>query len=358
MTVTSAAVAPRPIRDRPVTEPVVHIRGLTKRFRLARTWRESLFSPRGGSWVTVVDDVHLDVRRGEFFGLLGPNGAGKTTLFKILSTLVLPDEGSATVEGLDIVRNASRIRDVLAPVIPEERSVNWRLSARENLVMYAALHGLRGTSLHRRVDELLAAVELDDSGHKMVGRFSSGMKQRLLLARTLLGQPSVLLLDEPTRSLDPISARRFRSFLREEIAARQGCTVLLATHNAEEALELCDRVGVLNRGRLLAEGTTESLARRTGDPRYRLVTRTPIPAALDRVLTAARATTLEMSAPDPDGWITLITTVPGGKEEVSRLIADLGAASVPVAGFERVPQTLADLIETIVKGEGGDGGAL
>jgi ABC-2 type transport system ATP-binding protein len=358
MSTTTAAAEPRAIRGAQGTEPVVRIHGLTKRFRTARSWRDSLAAPRGGSWVTVVDDVHLEVRRREFFGLLGPNGAGKTTLFKMLSTLVLPDEGSATVEGLDIVRDASRIRDVLAPVIPEERSLNWRLSATENLVMYAALHGLRGAALRGRVDELLAAVELEDSGHKMVGRFSSGMKQRLLLARTLLGRPAVLLLDEPTRSLDPISARRFRSFLREEVAERQGCTVLLATHNAEEALELCDRVGVLNRGRLLAEGTAESLARRSGDPRYRLVTRTPISPAVDRVLAAARATTLERSEPDPDGWVTLTTAVPGGNDEVSRLIADLGAAGVPVAGFERVPHTLADLIETIVEGEGGDGGAL
>jgi len=350
---SAARVPPVPVATG--REVVVSIRGLTKRFPVARTWAESIRAPGRREWVTVVDNVDLDVVRGEFFGLLGPNGAGKTTLFKMLSTLVLPDSGAATVEGLDIERDAKRIRTVLVPVVPEERSVNWRLSARENLAVYAALHGFRGRALWDRVDQLLAVVELDDAGHKMVGRFSSGMRQRLLLARTLLGKPKVLLLDEPTRSLDPVSARRFRQFLREEIAGKQGCTVLLATHNAEEALELCDRVGVLHRGRLLAVGQAEDLSRRLGDPRYRLLTRRPVPPAVERLFRQDDGAGPRTSPPDPDGWVTVEFAIPGGNAEVAATVARLAAAGAEIARFERVSFALADLIEGIVESDGRDG---
>src|SRR5690606_25256479 len=131
-------------------------------------------------------------------------------------------------------------------------------------------HGLRGREAEARVGELLRVVALADTGEKMVGSFSSGMKQRLLIARALLSRPRILLLDEPTRSLDPLSARDFRAFLREEIAGQQGCSVILATHSAEEALNLCDRLAVLRKGELLAIGPAEELARRYGEERYRL----------------------------------------------------------------------------------------
>src|SRR5690606_12283158 len=191
-----------------------------------RTWRQMLRQPFGRSErATVVDNVSFEVQKGEFFGLLGANGAGKTTLFRILAARLLPDTGTATVAGTDVVKDPARTRALLTPVVTDERSLHWRLSARENLELFAALFGLRGAAADARIDQLLASVELDDAGDKMVGTFSSGMKQRLLIARALLGQPRVLLLDEPTRSLDPISARRFRRFLREEITGRQGCTV-------------------------------------------------------------------------------------------------------------------------------------
>jgi ABC-2 type transport system ATP-binding protein len=144
----------------------------------------------------------------EFFGLLGENGAGKTTLFKILATLVIPDAGTATVTGFDILQSPNRVREVLAPVIADERSLHWRLSARENMRLFASLHGLRGAEASRRIDELLTLVNLVEAADRLVNGFSSGMKQRLLVARALLAQPA-FCLDEPTRSLGPISARSF-----------------------------------------------------------------------------------------------------------------------------------------------------
>ncbi|MEO7967052.1 MAG: ABC transporter ATP-binding protein, partial [Gemmatimonadaceae bacterium] len=198
---------------------------LTKRFPARRGWMEAIFHPFTSTYVTSVQDVSFHVNRGEFFGLLGPNGAGKTTLLKMLATLITPDEGSAEVEGIDVEENPSATRRLVAPVIANERSLYWRLSARENLELFAHLWNVPREQLAARVDDVLRIVDLTSTGSKMVGQFSSGMMQRLLIARALLAEPRVLLLDEPTRSLDPISAREFRRFLREELAVRRQCAV-------------------------------------------------------------------------------------------------------------------------------------
>lgn len=328
---------------------MVHVAGLSKRFPVRRTWGQMLRAPRRREHQQSLLEVSLDVRAGEFFGLLGPNGAGKTTLFKTLATLVIPDAGSATVGGYDVVRQPERARRLLTPVLANERSLYWRLSARENLRLYAALQGLSRTAAAERIEELLALVELADVGQKIVAAFSSGMMQRLLIARALLSRPRVLLLDEPTRSLDPISARSFRRFLREEIAGRQQCTVLLATHSAEEALELCDRVGILNRGRLLAVGTTAELAREFGDERYVLVTTEPRHAALTALHEQRRLRVLSAAPDEDDGWWRVELELTGGLDAAARTLDALGAAGVRVARFERVPLPLADLIERVVQ---------
>src|SRR5262245_8535234 len=226
----------------PAPAPVVRVAGLTKAFTKRRGLREMLRSPRARERATAVESVSCEIAPGEFFGLLGPNGAGKTTLFKMLATVLLPDAGTATIDGHDVVRDSAAVRRVLTPAVGDERSLQWRLSARENLELFAALLEVPRREQRSRIDGLLAEVGLADTGAKLVGAFSSGMRQRLLIARALLARPKVLLLDEPTRSLDPISARAFRTFLRDEIAGRRNCAVLLATHNAEEAFDLCDRV--------------------------------------------------------------------------------------------------------------------
>src|SRR5690606_27038464 len=151
------------------------------------------------------------------------------------ATLVTPDHGTVRVEGLDVVRDAAAVRRALVPVVADERSLRWRLNAYENLRLYAVLYRVPAARLRSRIQEVLEVVGLEATGHKMVGQFSSGMRQRLLVARALLSSPRVLLLDEPTRGLDPLSARALRAFLKDDLCRRQGRTVLLATHNAEEA---------------------------------------------------------------------------------------------------------------------------
>lgn len=328
---------------------IVRCEGLTKRFAQRRTWAESLRSVGAAPRVTVVSDVSFDVAPGEIFGLLGQNGAGKTTLFRMLATLLVPDAGSASVDGHDIAEAPDAVRATIAPVLANERSLYWRLSALENLRLYAVLQGLTGRARDAECRRVLAAVGLEDTGAKMVGSFSSGMRQRLLIARALLGRPRVLLLDEPTRSLDPISARDFRRFLRQGIVEAEGCTVLLATHDADDVWELCDRVAVLERGRLLAVDRAESLRHRAGAARQDLV----VPAADEsrsRELVQARGMQWLGAIDDEPGWRRLSISGAEHADTAAALLAALHDAQVPVAGLApRVP-ALADIIERIVQG--------
>lgn len=330
--------------------PLIRVEGLVKSFPIRRPWVATLRHPLQRSRIEVLRGVSLEVRRGEFFGLLGPNGAGKTTLFKILATLILPEAGIVEVAGIDALQRPDAVRDLLTPVIADERSLNWRLTGTDNLLLYAALYEVPTSKRRSTAQRLLETVGLTEAGHRMVGTYSSGMKQRLLIARALLSRPSVLLLDEPTRSLDPVSARDFRRFLREEVAGRQGCTVMLATHDADEALELCDRLAVLHRGRLVAQGTARELAGIAGELRYR-VTVPEEKATTALALLAGLGYTGFASVPEAsvDGWACLEGDLPGGMVATAEVMRQLGAAEMPVAEFARVSMPLADLIERLVE---------
>ena len=342
---TSVASAGVTLSSSTASSTAVSLRGLSKSFAKRRGWRELIRRPFHSEVVPALREVTCDIRSGEFFGLLGANGAGKTTLFKMLATLVTPDEGTAIICGHDVRRDPDRVRRVLAPVIADERSLNWRISARENMRLYAALNGLRGAHASERVDELLRLVELTDAVDRQVAGFSSGMKQRLLVARTLLANPQVLLLDEPTRSLDPLSARAFRRFLREDVAIRHGCTVLLATHSADEAFDLCDRVGVLHKGRLIAVGATSELASIVAEERYSIWIQADGPTAVKALEATRLAGRIESPADEPNGWVRVDLEIPGGINAAADVVAALARANVRVARCERLALSLADLLE-------------
>jgi ABC-2 type transport system ATP-binding protein len=327
---------------------IVEIAGLTKRFPVRRTWAETMRAPFATPKQLVVDDVSFAVAEGEIFGLLGQNGAGKTTLFKMLSTLILADEGTARIGGLDVRDDATGVRRLLAPVIANERTLYWRISALENLRLYASLQGLSGPAAAAEVERVLAVTGLSDTGSKMVGMFSTGMKQRLLIARALLGRPRVLLLDEPTRSLDPISARDFRRFLRDTVVRAEGCTVLLATHDTDEVWDLCDRVGVLERGRLLAVDATSELRDRAGSDRFRLWLRSGEGEAAARDAASAGLALTRRGAAVDAGWDEFECTITGGADGAARALAVIGGAGRAVARFERATPSLADLIERVL----------
>ena len=206
-----------------------------------------------------VDQLTLEVQAGEIFGFLGHNGAGKTTTVRLLNGVLEPTSGGAQVLGLDPQVEGPALR-AKTGVLTETPSLDERLTARDNLSIYADLYNVPRGDVPGRVNSLLTEFELADRADEKVGGYSKGMKQRLALARALLHKPELLFLDEPTSSLDPVAARHVHSLV-ENLARREGCTVFLCTHNLVEAQRLCDRVAVMENGRLVALGTPSELTR-------------------------------------------------------------------------------------------------
>jgi ABC-2 type transport system ATP-binding protein len=203
--------------------------------------------------------VSLEIPRGEIHGLLGPNGAGKTTLVKILSTVLVPTSGRASVLGHDVVEEARAVRPVIGIVFGGERGLYWRLTGRQNLEYWGALYKLSAGETRRRAQSLLERVGLADKANERVESYSRGMKQRLHLARGLVGDAKVLFLDEPTTGMDPLAARDFRALIGD--LKVEGRTILLATHDMVEAETVCNRVTLIDRGTIIATETPRSLGR-------------------------------------------------------------------------------------------------
>lgn len=205
-----------------------------------------------------VKGVNLTINRGEIFSLLGPNGAGKTTTIKMLSTLLIPSEGSASVMGYDIVKDAKNVRRVLSTVLPGERTLYWKLTIKENLQYFADLYGLNKNYARKRANELMERFGVDDKKNDLVEKLSTGQRQKAVLIRALLPNPDVLLLDEPTLGLDPNAAINLREIIKE-IRQEFDTTILLTTHYMYEADELSDRVAIINDGTIEALDTPEKL---------------------------------------------------------------------------------------------------
>jgi ABC-2 type transport system ATP-binding protein len=212
--------------------------------------------------IVALDGVDLEVAPGEFFGLLGPNGAGKTTLIKILTTLLLPSEGTARVFGFDVERQTTQIRRIMNMVAGGEQSGYGILDVREQLWMFSQFYGLPAGDGWRRVDELIDAVGLGEQRHQRVSTLSTGQRQKMNFARGLLNDPWIFFLDEPTLGLDVSAARAVRELVLAWKAAVPGRTVLLTTHYMAEADELCERIAIVDHGRILAIGTPGELKHR------------------------------------------------------------------------------------------------
>jgi len=213
--------------------------------------------------IVAVDDISFAVRPGELFGLLGPNGAGKTTTVKMLTTLLIPTAGKVSILGHDVVKDADNIRPRIGFIFGGERGLYWRLSASDNLRYFASLYHVEPEVSKKRIPYLLELVGLSDRAQEKVEGYSRGMKQRLHVARTLLHNPEVLFLDEPTMGLDPVGARELRLVIRD--LQSQDKTILLTTHYMFEADSLCQRIGVINHGNLIALDTPEGLKKHVQD---------------------------------------------------------------------------------------------
>jgi ABC-2 type transport system ATP-binding protein len=209
--------------------------------------------------VEALREVSFDVHTGEIFGLIGRNGAGKTTLTKIVATLVQPTTGSVSVLGNDSVAQDEQVRRQIGLATAEERSFYWRLTSEQNLMFFARLHGLSDRTARQRIEELFAKLELEEVARRRFGEMSTGNKQRLAVARAMLSNPPVLLLDEPTRSLDPLAAARMRNLIRSLAQQEPPVSILLTSHNLAEVETLCGRVAIISRGRIRAIDTPSQL---------------------------------------------------------------------------------------------------
>ncbi len=206
-----------------------------------------------------VNDISFNVNKGEIFGFLGPNGAGKTTTIKMISTLLRPTCGKILINGLDVQKNSMEILKNLGTVLAGERSIYWKLTGRENLKYFAAMNGITGKKAKEKIDYLLKRFSLDKRADETVEKYSTGMKQRIALAKALVADPPIVILDEPTSGLDPQSARNLREIILE--FKEEGRTILLTTHYMEEADQLSDRIAIIDHGEIIALDTPKNLKR-------------------------------------------------------------------------------------------------
>ncbi len=294
---------------------------------------------KGG--IRAVDGLDLEVHEGEIYGFLGPNGAGKTTVVRILTTLLRPTAGHARVAGHDVVKEGDAVRRAIGVAL-QEAAIDPLMTGRELLRMQGALHGLRGPEARDRATQLLERVGLTDAGDRRVGGYSGGMRRRLDLALALVHRPHVLFLDEPTTGLDPTS----RIALWREVSALhdEGTTVFLTTQYLEEAEQLADRVGIIARGNLVAEGTPSSLKERVKEPtvHIELADSEDAPAAREAL---AGLGTVEEPNPRTPTRVALATAA--GKAAIAPVIRALDEHGVTVEFVEVETPTLDDVFAAV-----------
>jgi ABC-type multidrug transport system ATPase subunit len=247
-----------------VSDSAITIEALEKSFPPAHSGWRAFLQPFAAPSLPALRGISLVVKPGEAVALLGTNGAGKTTVLRILATLLLPTRGKAVVAGFDSVREPAAVRRHLGYHAGSDLSFFSRLTGGENLRFFGRLNHLSDASLKSRIPALAERLQLGDALYRQVRALSSGTIQRLSLVRALLHDPKVLLLDEPTRSLDALAAADFRRFLKFEVLARQGTSLLFASHTLSEIEFLADRVAVLNGGNLVALDTSETLKSKSG----------------------------------------------------------------------------------------------
>jgi ABC-2 type transport system ATP-binding protein len=295
--------------------------------------------------VVAVRGISFEVEPGELFGILGPNGAGKTTTVKMLTTLLIPTSGTATILGYDVVKQAAAVRPRIGFIFGGERGLYWRLSGADNLKYFAALYQIDPAVSEKRIPYLLELVGLKDRANEKVEGYSRGMKQRLHIARTLLNDPEVMFLDEPSIGLDPVAARDIRQVVRDLRDQRK--TILLTTHYMFEADELCRRIAVINHGEIVALDTPANLKRVVQDLAVvELEVRNMVPETVERLkqLPFVDAVSVE----EQDQFTSLVVQSPRGAEAVPELLAQFDGALIQKVAV-REP-TLEDAYVRLVEG--------
>jgi ABC-2 type transport system ATP-binding protein len=284
--------------------------------------------------VLAVRGVDLKVDEGEIYGFLGPNGAGKTTTVRMLTTLLLPTGGRATVAGHDVVTEARSVRASIGVAL-QEAALDPLMTGRELIRLQATLQGLPSAEGKRRADDLLERVDLAAAADRRVGGYSGGMKRRLDLAAALVHEPRVLFLDEPTTGLDPVSRKTIWEEVR--VLNDEGTTVFLTTQYLEEADQLADNVGIIDHGRIVAEGTPESLKAEIGNPHIQLQLAEGSIDAAERVCAE-----IGKLLPPTDAR-TVLVEVANGAADIPRVVRALDEAGIGVESLELVRPTLDDV---------------
>ncbi|HEX8143039.1 MAG TPA: ABC transporter ATP-binding protein [Pyrinomonadaceae bacterium] len=312
--------------------------------RLKKFFRRSPKPP-----VEALRDVSFDVREGEIFGLIGRNGAGKTTLTKIVATLVQPTSGSVTVKGFDSVRDEEEVRGRVGLATAEERSFYWRLTVEQNLLFFARLYGLSDAEARSRIRELIERFELEELARRRFGELSTGNKQRMAFARAMLANPPVLLLDEPTRSLDPLAAARMRALINTLAHSTPPVSILLTSHNLVEVEELCERVAIISRGRIRATDTPAQLrALHKPTERIQLIVRGAAAASIGQALSGLLSE-LEIKDAGDTALVTFTRETDDDRLDAAmRALHEMGAS---ILSFDTERATLLEVMESYERDE-------
>jgi len=329
--------------------PAVQLRGVTKSFPRAYAVTEWVraFGRRRERRV-VLDRIDLTIPRGCVFGLLGQNGAGKTTLLKLMSTLLLPDRGEIFVDGVDAAADSMEVKRRIGLCTSDERAFYYRLSARANLAFFAILAGLPRRRVKKRVMEVAEVVDIANSLDYEVRTFSTGMRQRLAVARAILADPDVLFFDEPTRAVDPVHTEAIRSLIRDRLARELKKTVVLSTNVLAEAWSTCDTVVILSNGRIVAEGTPLELRNRfVGRRRYAVSLDRPDEKLVERLRAVAGVGAIENMVGEPG----LIVDIEQRDRNLTSLLGVLGGNGVTIRGFRPLDEESFDVFRAATAGE-------
>jgi ABC-2 type transport system ATP-binding protein len=324
----------------------VVIDNLSKTYRTSFPRLKRLFGVKTQPDVEALKNVSFTIEEGEIFGLIGRNGAGKTTLTKIIATLVQPDGGSVAVNGFDSVRDEVKVRSLIGLATAEERSFYWRLTATQNMMFFARLYGMNDSAARARIAELFEELDLIALAKRRFAEMSTGNKQRLAVARALLARPPVLLLDEPTRSLDPLAAAKMRELiLRLSADSERKVSILLTSHNLTEVEELCRRVAIISNGEIRATGTPQELRRSHGRTQQVKITCQNIAAEKLAKLFPAFA------AEQQGDSIVLSFTRGVDDDALGKAISLLNENGAKVADVKTEQATLLDVLEAMESNE-------
>ncbi len=313
--------------------PVVEIRELGRKF------------DSKGTSVTALEGVNLEVSEGEVFGLLGPNGAGKTTLIRILSTLLLPTSGTATIAGYDVASETEKIRPLINMASGAERTGYEFITARQNMWFFSQLYGISNEDFKQRVSTLSSQLELNAYLDKKVYALSTGYRQRMTIARAFINDPRVVFMDEPTIALDVMTARRIREFLANE-AKESRRTIFLATHNMAETEAICNRVAIIDKGRILVCETPANLKRSYGVPAY-VMEVTPPPNSLE-VFTSIPEVKGVTSTLDEERGVARIKLVVREEGAMERIMKVVASSNITIVSSWRQEPTLEEVFVNLV----------